>query len=246
MKDEMNQTPLITGVAKWTLCLFLFVMMLSLVSFGCEGKAVQFTIRYDRIQGLEQGAPVIFDGNAIGEVTNIAYGRDGFFEVTVRIRKGFENAATEYSRFFVTEGPQDETTKVLEMVLARKGGNPLKEGAVLEGSTEFSAFHAQMHDDLGNGLEDLKKRLKEFSNELRQVPDSDAFKNLEKELGRLAEEMERAGKETRERVEKEILPYLKRELEELREWFRHFGGDKDLKPREVRNMKLSTPQVRAA
>jgi len=110
------------------------LLMLLLVFWGCEEKVLNFRIKYDQTHGLEAADRVIFQQNHIGQVAGIFYGEDGYYLVDVAIRKAFANAATEDSMFFITEDPKNKGKKAIEIIQARKGGVPLEDGAIVEGS----------------------------------------------------------------------------------------------------------------
>lgn len=216
----------------------LILWMLSLLCLGCRDGALDLKIRYDQIHGLKQGDRVIFEQNHIGRVTDVSYSADGYYRVDVAINKDFADAATEYSLFFITTDPKNKGKKAVEMIHSRKGGSPLPDGAVVYGSTRFSAFFDQIREDLEKGLENLKKDFEQWLEELRSIPESEEFKKLEEELDRLAEEMKRSGKEAQEKIRKELLPKLREELEKLREKLRELGREEELEPLETRMEKI--------
>jgi hypothetical protein len=158
--------------------------------------------------------------------------------VDLAIKKDFANAATEYSKFFIIEDPQNKGKKAVEMIHVQRGGSPLKDGATVQGSTKSSAVLSRMEDDFEKGLEDLEEYFERFFEDLRGVPESQEFKKLEKELERLAEEMKRSGKSAQEKIQKELLPRLKQEIEKLRKQLRKFGRERELEPLETQIEKI--------
>ncbi len=184
---------------------------------ACQDKGLNLHITFDRIQGLKGDDRVIFEQSQIGRVIGVKYVENGYFMVHVEINREFAMAVTEHSRFFIEIDPADKTKKAIEMIQATKGGAPLKDGATVSGSGKHSALFNQKWDSFETGIEDLKKKFQEFSDQLRDIPEGDAYKELEKGIGRLSEEIKRAGEMAREKIEKEMLPQLKEELEKLRE-----------------------------
>jgi hypothetical protein len=131
--------------------------MLILGFCGCKESGLDVTIKYDQIQGLQEGDRVIFEQNYIGEVTRISYSEDGYYTVDVEIRTAFANAGTEHSKFFITDDPKNKGRKAIEIIQARKGGLPLEEGATVEGSSKTSAVFSPTGESLEKKFEDIKK-----------------------------------------------------------------------------------------
>ena len=216
----------------------LILLMLPLVFLGCGDDALNIKIRYDQIQGLKEGDRVVFEQNHIGKVTGISYRADSYYVADLAIKNHFANAATENSKFFIIADPQNTGRKAIEIIQTRRGGIPLQDGAIVEGSTKFSAIFSKISADFEEGLEDLEKQFEQFFEDLRSVPESEEFKKLEKELERLAEEMKRSGKLAREKIQKELLPQLKEAIEKLRERLRKLGREEELEPLEIQIEKI--------
>lgn len=216
----------------------LILLMLPLVCLGCGDGALNIKIRYDQIHSLKEGDRLIFEQNHIGKVTGVYYSADGYYIADLAIKNHFVNAATENSRFFIIVDPQNTGRKAIEMIQTRRGGTPLQDGVIVEGSTQFSAIFSKISTDFEEGLEDLKKEFEQFFEELRSVPESEEFKKLERELERLAEEMKRSSKLAREKIRKELLPQLEEAIEKLRERLRKLGREEELEPLEIQIEKI--------
>jgi len=217
---------------------FLMLLLVSLVFLGCEETGLNLKVRYDQIQGLNEGDRVIFEQNHVGEVAGIFYSEEGYYLVNVVIRKDFVNAATDHSKFLITWDPEKEGKRAIEITQNPRGGTLLTEGATVIGTTRASPRSNQLWGDFGKTLDDLKKQLEEFADDLRKIPESEEFKELQKELERLLEEMKKSGDAAREKIEKEVLPRIKRELEKLKERLRRLDREEEVKPLEVQMEKL--------
>ncbi|MFC1869370.1 hypothetical protein ACFL0H_14725 [Thermodesulfobacteriota bacterium] len=95
-------------------------------------------------------------------------------------------------------------------------------------SSEDSSSSANIDESL-DGLEDrlkeLKKQFELFSKRLKEkIPERKELKSLINELNRLREEVRKSGKSVKDKIEKEFIPKLKKEIDKLR--------DKLLKPHE--------------
>ena len=212
----------------------MILMIVSIIGLGCEAENLNLFIRFDHIDGLKSNDSVIFETNRIGKVDEVTYTKKGDYLVELMIHKAYMNAVTEHVRFFIVSDPQYNGRSVVEMIQILKGGKPLQNNTVLEGSNKSSAIIERLEKDLEKGMESFRKELNEFAEELKKIPDSEAFKKLEDELVNLYEKMKRSGKEVREKIQKEILPRLEQELENLRKRLHEKGREDELKPLEIK------------
>jgi len=214
------------------------LMIVTLVGLGCEGGDLNLTVTFDDIQGLKSNDGVIFETNPIGRVDEITYTQDGNYRVRLMIEKAFRNAATEHARFFIVPDPQNMERKAVKMIQVRDGGQPLQNNAVVEGSSKSSAIFERLEKDIEKGIGDFEKQFDKFADELKKIPESEAYKELEKTLADLYDEMKRSGKEVREKIQREILPRLEQELENLKKRFQEKGKENELKPLEINMEEL--------
>lgn len=219
------------------ICLMLLAICL-IAEFGCRIGAVNLKIRYDRIEGLKQGDRVIFEQNQIGTVTGVVYTATGRYEVDAAIKAEFADAATEYSEFFIVSDPQAGDRKAIEIIQTKKGGTPLKDGAVIEGSTRTSAVFNLFRNKLNKGLEDITQQFNQFMKDLSGISESEAIRKLEDELNRLGDEINKSGKSVQEKIQKEILPEIQKEIDKLREQLQKFGREEEVRPLEEQMDKM--------
>ena len=210
------------------------LMTVLIIGLGCEAGNLNLFIRFDHIDGLKSNDSVIFETNRIGKVDEVTYTKKGDYLVELMIHKAYMNAVTEHVRFFIVSDPQYNGRSVVEMIQILKGGRPLQNNTVLEGSSKSSAIFERLEKDLEKGMESFRKELNEFAEELKKIPDSEAFKKLEDELADIYEKMKQSGKEVREMIQKEILPRLEQELENLRKRLHEKGREDELKPLEIK------------
>ncbi len=219
----------------------IYLMLLAiclLAGFGCRNGAVNLKIRYDRVEGLKQGDRVIFEQNQVGIVTGIVYTAEGRYEVDAAIKAEFANTATEHSEFFIISDPQAGDNKAVEIIQTSKGGTPLKDGTVIEGSTQTSAVFNLFRDKLNKGFEEVTQQFKQFMKELSGVSESEAIKKLEDELNRLGDEIKKSGKSVQEKIQKEILPDIQKEIDRLRQQLQKFGREEEVRPLEKKMEKM--------
>ena len=210
------------------------IVIVSMIGLGCEAQNLNLFIRFDHIDGLKSNDSVIFETNRIGKVDEVTYTKKGDYLVELMIHKAYTNAITEHVRFFIVSDPQDNGRSAVEMIQILKGGKPLQNNTVLEGSNKSSAIIERLEKDLEKGMESFRKQFNEFAEELKEIPDSEAFKKLENELENLYDKMKRSGKDVRDMIQKEMLPRLEQELENLRKRLHEKGREDELKPLEIK------------
>lgn len=212
--------------------------LLPLALWTCMGHELKLKVTYDQVQGLKKDARVMFSGNHIGDVTRVHYSADGYFMVDLSIEKEFAHAVTEYAEFFIITDPDHNGSRAIEMIQVKKGGKPLPDGSIIEGTTRSSALFNKAWGDVGQGIEDFTEHLRQFSRELHEISESEAVEKLKGELERLSEEIKRLGKSAREKIEQEILPLIKKQMEELRERLEKHGREKELDPLQEQLEKI--------
>ena len=181
---------------------------------------------------------MLFEQNHIGEVERVVYSQEGVYMVHVRIDKNFAAAATEDTDFIIVPDPEREGKNAVELVVRKTGGLLLTQGAQVEGKADNPTIVEQLEEQIGKSLEMLKKYFKGFSKTFKKFPESREFRKLEKELQELSQEMERAGKALRKKMQEEVLPRIEEEVERLKEQLRKLGREKEVRPLETELEKL--------
>jgi len=218
-----------------TMAFFLGGLLLFL---GCQERGLSLKIRFLEINGLKVADHVIFEGNRIGEVTAISYNKEGSYMVNVLIAEPFANAANSRSRFMIGKDPGDMTRRAVEVVNLVKGGEPLEDGSMVEGTSKTTVLLNDVWGNFKDRLDKFGDTLEEMTRPLRDLPESEEVKKLEKQMKDLMEDLKRKGGEVREKFDREILPELQKKIEELRDRLRKFGREKELDPLEEDMRKL--------
>ncbi|MGD2185204.1 MAG: hypothetical protein PVI71_03710 [Desulfobacterales bacterium] len=219
---------------------YLIILLIVFLLLACEETGLNLKIRFDQIQGLQADNRVVFESNHIGRVTRVFYAREGHYLVDLFIKEDFANAATEDSRFYIMNDPLDVRKKAVEILQLRKGGTPLADGSLAEGSTGPSVGYQKMLEEFDEQAGKLGKQLQQFFEDLSKLPGSDEVKKLQKDLEDFGREMEKAGKATREKIQNEIVPMIKEELERLKKRLENFGREKEVEPLEKQLEKITT------
>ncbi len=216
--------------------LTVFMLWAPLTFAGESG--LDFKIRFEKLDGLEAGAGVIFDGNTVGTVEKVFFTEEGDYIVDVVVKDSFKNAATEFSTFYIVEPPDRSDKAAVEIILARKGGNLIKSGSTVTGSNNAGAVPEQWIDIFKNKMTDIKDRFHELSREFSEIPESEEMRKLEKSLEDLTEDLKKTGDSIRKKLKEDVLDNLEQELEKLRERLKELDREKEMKPLDNQIKKI--------
>jgi hypothetical protein len=204
------------------------------VLLACVGS-IQFTVFYDRNEGLKQEDPVLWNQQEIGKVHSVKQNPQGRLAVGLKIGRDFREKVTEESRFLIQADPQNYWQKHIEMVNLAEGGNPLSNGAEIEGSTYLSLQLERGSRGLAAWLPLLLQELERWQKELNQLPEEEWYRELERQLDYWLSEIGQAGVETRRYFKEEVLPRLEEAVRELEKRLQELGKKNEA---EILNIKL--------
>ena len=216
----------------------LILLTISFVIPGCCSGDLNLKIRFAQTEGLKADDRIIFERNGIGKVEAISYSERGDYIADVKIDKGFTKAVTGHSRFLIINDPLEKGRKAIEMIKVAEGGVPLEKGAIIEGSTRFALLLSLMEEDFGKAMSEFSSKYNELSDEIKQIPESTEIKKFENYLNELKEQMKNANSAFQEKIQKELLPWLEKEIEKLKQRLRKFGREKEVEPLEVKMEEL--------
>lgn len=209
---------------------FIMIGVILLTANACRSGSLEINVRFDALSGLAKDDRVLFESNPAGAVETIHYDKDGTYAVRLRIDKGFSNAVTEYSNFGLVDDAGRPGHKAVAIYLERQGGKPLPDGALVTGLSPGQDLAKRLQKDLEAGFNFFKDQIEKFSKDLSQVPESDEYKHLKKNLSDLADEMIGAGEETRQKLKNEWLPKLEKEIEAFRKRLKDLGREDEAEP----------------
>ena len=91
---------------------------------------------------------------------------------------------------------------------------------------------------LSDALNHLSEKLQAFDDKARAIPNSQEVKQLEQAIRQFSEEFAKTHEAARERIRKDILPQLQRDIDHLRRQLQKEGRDKELEgiDRDVKEM----------
>lgn len=200
-----------------TIGLTIFLLLCALSAWGFVDSDLDLKVRFDRIYGLQAGDPVWFEENRIGKVTSVSYERDGSYMVEMSIKSNFVNAATTFSEFFIVNDPQQQKNRAIEIVQSEPGGSVLEEGAVVKGTTSHALVLKRLTKDMEKGLDYLKGELEVLKEDIENIPETEEYRELKRELEEMVKDLRRACEESQKKIQEVFLPLLLRRLEALKE-----------------------------
>jgi hypothetical protein len=214
----------------WFLCL---LFLCGLVS-ACLGN-LRLTVLYDQADELKAGDGVIWQEQTIGVVQNVEADTTGRTAAQLQIKADFRDKVTEESRFLIQADPQHYWQKHIEMINLTEGGEPLPNGAEVEGSTYLSLQVERGSRGLAAWSQLLLQELERWQKELNQLPEEEWYQELERQMDYWLNEMAQAGIETRRYFREEVLPRLEEAVRELEKRLKEMGKKNEA---EILNIKL--------
>jgi len=208
-----------------------FLLLLS----GC-GQDLHFKISYDAINGLAEGDAVVQDNRPIGKVTGLEKGPSGGNLVEVAIPRESALAATHEASFILAPDPANPSHSRIEVVPARPGGQPIADGEVVKGTypSPLGLFpFGELLRGFGDALRDLRGQVEQFRQGFEKLPNSPEAKRLQEEWAKLTDEIAKAQSGASDTLDKEILPKLEKEMEELRKRMEEMQKAGSNKPKPV-------------
>jgi len=207
-------------------------IIICLAVWGCRSQEMELNLTFEHLSGLVRQDRVLFEGNRIGNVQAVQYNSDGSYTVQVGIGTGFLHAVTQYSRFTIVEDPDRSDHKAVSVFLTKQGGTPLASGTTVAGVSAESELFSRLQRDLESGFYFFKEQIEKFERDIQQYPESEEYNNLKRSLQDLAVEIQQKEKQARERIKREWLPRIQRELDGLREKLKQHGREEELAPLE--------------
>jgi len=183
---------------------------------ACE-RDLDFKIRFAEVRGLQAGAPLLLDKQAVGKVLGVEKTADGQL-VNVSVDHNFLRAATDESKFFLDDVGDGSGSPRIVIEQSSPGGKAIPAGAVVQGEDPgpFGIPFAHIMRQLSGALRSFKDQAERFRQDFDNIPDSDEAGKLRDEWKRLMEEIERSRDTAENKLYEEVLPKLQKDLEELR------------------------------
>jgi len=195
-------------------------------------RHLQVHVLFDRVEGLKAGDSVYGETQKIGTVDTPAVHPEGRILVPLKIDQSFRETITDQSRFIIQDDPLKPSTRAVKVAQLASIGKPLRDGAVVEGSSFFSFLLEKSSRQIQGQMKSFLESLEGFEKEIRQFADRKWTQALERQMEEWIRELEKSGEEVRRRFREEILPRLEEALRDLRRRLMEEGKEKTTYPLE--------------
>jgi ABC-type transporter Mla subunit MlaD len=208
---------------------FIFPGIAALVLFGCVGAAYNFKIRFNDINGLSKNDQVFFGETPIGVVTDVKYTGIGSYLVSVAVKNKFSSLPKDSSIFYIDSNPFAESEKAIRIIQIKDGGNVIEKNAIVEGQSKYSAIYCQIANNFRKNIHAMESEINEFFKGLQDFSESEQIKQIERQLDKILAAIENLSAEMKHKLEADILPRIKDQIEELRRRLKQIGKEEKLK-----------------
>ena len=202
------------------------------VIMGMGATTLNFTIRFDEIDGLRKSDPVYFDMTHIGIVQGVKYTDRGDYRVQVAVENQYASWPKNSSTFYIDTDPEDPERKAVQIVQLQDGGRALTQNAVVKGQSKYAAIYDQITQKLRANLKVMESEITELFRDLQSLSEDEQIKQLEDQLEKILHEVENLSAQMKAKLEKEILPRIKEQLEDLKSRLKKYGREEKLNDAE--------------
>lgn len=188
---------------------------------GCTGYG--FTISFDQVNGLKETDPVMFEETRVGQVKKITYTKDAVFLVSVEIADQFSDCATEDSRFFIGQGPDETAGKAVIIEQTRTGGTKIPADAVVDGSPASPAAAAAASMD--EMWQALGKKMADMMAQIETIPETEEYQAMKDAMAELEQKLKDSGQKMSDTLKNDVLPLLEEKIKALSDSLRQQGQE---------------------
>lgn len=215
----------------------LFLIVFIAVAPSCS-RHLTVNVLYDQTGGLKAGDSAYLNIEKIGTIGPLEVDSKGRILVPLKIDPDFRERITDQSRFVIQEDPFRSDRQSVRVIQLNSRGKPLDDGAVVEGSSSFSAFLKRGGRELLGWTRLFLEALGRLEKEMERLSDREWQKELEAQIEEWTRELERSSEEVRRYFERKILPRLEESVRDLRRRLEGQGKEKTLQPLEEKMERL--------
>jgi hypothetical protein len=239
-KDELESKRVDSEIGKGRLAGFFGVLFLIFFTAAAPSCSRHLTVNvlYDQAGGLKAGDSAYLNMEKIGTVGPLEVDSKGRILVPLKIDPDFREHITDYSRFIIQEDPFRSDRQSIRVIQLGPGGKPLGDGAVVEGSSSFSAFLERGGREMLGWVRPFLDALGRLEREIECLSDREWQKELEAQIDDWTRELERSSEEVRRYFERDVLPRLEESIRDLRRRLERKGLEKTLQPLEEKIDRL--------
>jgi ABC-type transporter Mla subunit MlaD len=185
----------------------------ALVLVGCFGTTHNFMIRFNDIEGLRKNDQVFFNNTPIGVVKDVEYTDSGSYLVKVAVEDQYSSLPKDSSTFYIDSHPEAEGQKAIRIIQIQDEGNIIEKNAI------------KFRKNVGV----IESEINEFLKGLQNLTEDEQIKQIERQLDKILAEIENLSVQMKHKLETEILPRIREQIEELRRRLGEIGKEKKLK-----------------
>jgi len=186
-------------------------------------------IRFNDIEGLRKNDEVFFDQTPIGVVKDVEYTDTGDYLVKVAVEDQYSSLPKDSSTFYIDSNPENESQKAVRIIQIEDDGNTIEKNAIVEGQTKYAAIYGQIANKFRKNVRVMESEINEFLKGLQNLSEDEQIKQLERQLDKILLEIKNLSTQMKHKLETDILPRIKEQIEELRRRLEEIGKEKKLK-----------------
>jgi ElaB/YqjD/DUF883 family membrane-anchored ribosome-binding protein len=214
-----------------------YALMLLIFS-GCSNHDLSFVIRYDEINGLMDGADVVFGDQLIGQVNEIGRAPNGEFDVHVSIDREKMPVITQSAHFAIMEHPNEDKGHVINLMAQNPSDPPIADDDIIQGTTELEGFAQTLKDMFSREWNNLSSKVEQL---ISGIDGSDIEKELapiESEIDKLIKDIGTLSKDSKDKLQHDVLPEIKSQIDKLRKQLEQFGSEQSVDPLEEKLKRI--------
>jgi hypothetical protein len=207
----------------------IFSALTALMLTGCVETTHNFMIRFNDIEGLRKDDQVFFDQTPIGVVADVEYTDTGNYLVKVALEDQFSSLPKDSSTFYIDSNPENENQKAIRIIQIEDEGNKIGKNAIVEGQTKYAAIYGQIANKFRKNVSVMESGINDFFKGLQNLTEDEQIEQLERQLDKILAEIENLSVQMKHKLETEILPRIREQIEELRRRLEEIGKEEKLK-----------------
>ncbi len=208
-------------------------LALSLILIACQDKDLHFYVRFSDPGGLQPGDRVLLAGREAGQVVDLKPVEDGSWWVAVEVKSEFREQVTRGSTFTIVADP-GRPGRLCLAITPNPAGEAIRDDAVVEGSDPLPQIFGPLFKGLSEGLGNLERQFRQFSQELERLPQSPEYRRMQRRLESLLRRLQ----EAEEKMQQEVIPQLEKDLERLRRELERAGPRRRSPPERGERLDL--------
>lgn len=216
------------------------LVLAALVMTGMGGTTLEFTIRFDQIDGLRKSDAVYFDTTRIGFVKDVAYTDKGDYRVGLVVENQYAHLPKYSSTYYIDTDPENYERQALKIIDLQNGGRVVTPNAVIKGISKYAALYDQITRKFRKNLKVMESEITELFRDLRSLSEDEQIKQLESQLEKILNDFENLSSQMKHKLETEILPRIKDQLEDLKSRLKKNGREEKLNDAEEKMDQITS------